>query len=42
MDLRVKGLYFTVKGNNFQVDHILHVHPNTREGIKYFLNSIYT
>ena len=42
MVLRVNGLYFTVKGTNFQVDHILHVNPSTRESVKYFPNFIYT
>ena len=42
MVLLVKGLYFTVKGTHFQVNHILHAHPNTRDGVKYFPNFIYT
>ena len=42
MVLQVKGLYFTVKGTHFQVDHILHAHSNTRDGVKYFSNFIYT
>lgn len=42
MVLRVKGLYFTVKGTHFQVDYILHAHPNTCDGVKYFLEVVYT
>ena len=42
MILRVKGQNFTVKVNGFQFDRVLHVHPNTHQGVKYFLNFIYT
>lgn len=42
MDLLVNGLYFTVKESNFQFDHIVDVHPNYFQGVKYFSNSIYT
>lgn len=42
MDLLVNGLYFTVKESNFQFDHIVHVHPNYFQGVKYFSYSIYT
>ena len=42
MNLQAKGLYFTVKGNSFQFDCILHVNPNIRQGVKYFPNFIYT
>ena len=42
MILRVKGQNFIVKVNGFQFDRVLHVHPNTHQGVKYFPNFIYT
>ena len=42
MILWVKGKNFTVKVNGFQFDRVLHMHPNTHQGVKYFLNFIYT
>ena len=42
MILRVKGQNFTVKVNGFQFDRVLHVHPNTHQGVKYFPNFNYT
>ena len=37
-----QGAYFMIKLFYFQFDFILHVHPNTHKGVKYFSNSIYT
>ena len=40
--LKLKGLNFTVKGNDFQFDRVLHVLPNTHQSVKYFPNFILT
>ena len=42
MILRVKGQNFTVKVNGFQFNLVFYVHLNTHQGVKYFLNFIYT
>ena len=41
-DFTSEGQNFIVKGNGFKFDRVLHMHPNTHQDVKYFLNFILT